>query len=287
VITAGVDIGSTTTKVVVLDDGKVRARLVTLSGNLPGQTALRVYAQALEDAGLAESDVAMVAATGYGRRLVDLGGIVMTEIKACAAGALAVYQGAAEGEKPGPGPQIEPARGTRLHTIIDVGGQDTKVVALDDAGDVEDFSMNDKCAAGTGRFLEMLAHKLEMSYEAFVEEALKSDTMIQMNATCAVFAESEVVGLLARQVSKADIAAAAHNAIAARIASMVRRVGQRGAYCFVGGGAKNRALVKAVQEALNKPVAVPEDAQTIIALGAAVGARRKLERAAGKDEEAE
>lgn len=271
-LTAGVDIGSTTTKAVILDDGKVRSRTVLPSGNLPGETARRALAEVLAAAALKESDLAMVASTGYGRRLVDLGGIVMTEIKACAAGALAV-RGEVEGQ--------------RLHTIIDVGGQDTKVVALDDAGDIEDFSMNDKCAAGTGRFLEMLAHKLEMSYEDFVAEAVKSDTMIQMNATCAVFAESEVVGLLARKVSKADIAAAAHNAIAARIASMVRRVGQRGAYCFVGGGARNRALVKAVQEALNKPVAVPEDAQTVVALGAAVGARRKLERAAGKDAEAE
>jgi predicted CoA-substrate-specific enzyme activase len=271
VITAGVDIGSTTTKAVVLEDGRVRGRTLLPSGNLPGETALRVLQEALAGAGLKDSDLATVAATGYGRRLVDLGGIVLTEIKAVAAGALAATAGAGE----------------RVHTVIDVGGQDTKVVALDDAGDIEDFSMNDKCAAGTGRFLEMLAHKLELPYDQFVAEALKSDTMIQMNATCAVFAESEVVGLLARKVSKADIAAAAHNAIAARIASMVRRVGTRGSYCFVGGGARNRALVKAVEEALNKPVYVPADAQTVVALGAAIGARRKLERAAEKDKDAD
>jgi predicted CoA-substrate-specific enzyme activase len=270
VITAGVDIGSTTTKAVVLDDGRVRGRVILASGNLPGEVALKVLEGALAAAGLKESELAAVAATGYGRRLVDLGGMVMTEIKAVAAGALAATAGAA----------VE-----RVHTVIDVGGQDTKVIALDDAGDIEDFSMNDKCAAGTGRFLEMLAHKLELRYEDFVAEALKSDTMIQMNATCAVFAESEVVGLLARKVSKADIAAAAHNAIAARIASMVRRVGTKGSYCFVGGGARNGALVKAVQEALNKPVHVPEDAQTVVALGAAIGARRKLERAAEKDKD--
>jgi len=269
VITAGVDIGSTTTKAVILDAGCERARIVLPSGNLPGETARRALAGVLADAGLAEKDVAAVATTGYGRRLVDLGDIVMTEIKACAAGVLAAA--AAPG-------------GERVHTIIDVGGQDTKVIALDDAGDIEDFSMNDKCAAGTGRFLEMLAAKLELPYEAFVAEALKSDTMIQMNATCAVFAESEVVGFLARSVSKADIAAAAHNAIAARISSMVRRVGTRGSYCFVGGGARNRALVKAVEEALNKPVYVPENAQTVTALGAAVGARRKLERAGDQAE---
>ena len=277
-ITAGVDIGSTTTKAVILDDGRVRARTVLPSGNLPGETAKKALAEVLTAAGLKESDLAMVAATGYGRRLVDLGGIVMTEIKACAAGALAATATATAGAGAASGLE-------RVHTVIDVGGQDTKVIALDDAGDIEDFSMNDKCAAGTGRFLEMLAHKLELPYEAFVAEASKSDTMIQMNATCAVFAESEVVGLLARNISKADIAAAAHNAIASRIASMTRRVGSRGSYCFVGGGARNRALVRAVEEALNKPVHTPEDPQTVIALGAAVGARRKLERAAEKGSE--
>ena len=257
-IFAGVDIGSTTTKAVILDDDTVRAARCEPSGNLPGRTAERLLGEALEEAGLKESDLTAIAATGYGRRLVDLGDIVMTEIKACATGML--FREAPNGP---------------IHTIIDVGGQDTKVIAVDDDGSIEDFSMNDKCAAGTGRFLEMLAAKLELTYEEFVAEALKSDTMIQMNATCAVFAESEVVGLLARNVSKSDIAAAAHNAIASRVASMVRRVGRRGEYAFVGGGARNRALVKAVQETLSKPVYAPEDAQLIVALGAAVGGRRK------------
>jgi predicted CoA-substrate-specific enzyme activase len=256
----GVDIGSTTTKAVVLDGEEVRARRLALSGNLPGETAKRVLREAMEEAGVGEQDVEVIATTGYGRRLVDLGDIVMTEIKACALGALRAVG----------------RREEQLHTIIDVGGQDTKVIALADDGDIEDFSMNDKCAAGTGRFLEMLADKLEMSYEQFAAEAVKSETMIQMNATCAVFAESEVVGLLARKVSKSDIAAAAHNSIAARIASMTRRVGQRGSYAFVGGGARNPALVKAVEEALNKPVYVPEHAQTVVALGAAIGAQRKI-----------
>ncbi len=257
-ICAGVDIGSTTTKVVLLDGDVIRAAVVVPSGNLPGKTAAETFRSALKEAGAAESDVAVVATTGYGRRLADFGDMVMTEIKACAAGALF---------RPGPdGP---------IHTVIDVGGQDTKVVSLDDSGEIEDFSMNDKCAAGTGRFLEMLAAKLGLTYEEFVADALASRTLIQMNATCAVFAESEVVGMLARNVSKSDIAAAAHNAIASRIASMTRRVGQRGGFCFVGGGARNAALVRAVQETLNRFVHVPEGAQTIIALGAALGARQK------------
>lgn len=261
-ICAGVDIGSTTTKVVLLDGDTVRAAVVVLSGNLPGRTAAETFRAALKEAGASESDVAAVATTGYGRRLADFGDMVMTEIKACAAGALF---------RPGPDGAV--------HTVIDVGGQDTKVIALDDSGEIEDFSMNDKCAAGTGRFLEMLAAKLGLSYGEFVAEALKSETMIQMNATCAVFAESEVVGMLARNVHKSDIAAAAHNAIASRIASMTRRVGQRGGFCFVGGGALNAALVRAVQETLGRPIHVPENAQTVIALGAALGARQKMWKA--------
>jgi len=267
-ISTGVDVGSTTTKAVVLDGRVVRASVLMPTGNLPASTAGRALRQALEQAELAESDVDVIATTGYGRRLADCGDMVMTEIKACAAGVLFRNR------------QEEPA-----HTIIDVGGQDTKVIALDDEDDIEDFSMNDKCAAGTGRFLEMLAAKLDLSYPEFVTEALRSETMIQMNATCAVFAESEVVGLLARNVPKCDIAAAAHNAIASRIASMVRRVAGRGGYCFVGGGALNAALVKALEENLNKPLFVPADAQFIVALGAAVVAREKTEKAAGKERE--
>lgn len=256
-ISAGVDIGSTTTKTVILDGDNVRGAVLVPSGNLPGRAAAKTFQQALEQAGLTESDVDVIATTGYGRRMPDFGDVVMTEIKACAAGAL--FRGAPDGP---------------IHTIIDVGGQDTKVIALDDAGDIEDFNMNDKCAAGTGRFLEMLAAKLELSYEDFVAEALKSDNMIQMNATCAVFAESEVIGLLARNVSKPDIAAAAHNAIASRIASMTRRVGRRPAFCFVGGGACNAALVKALQETLGRTLCVPGDAQFVVALGAAISGRR-------------
>ena len=259
-ISAGVDIGSTTTKAVILDDQTVRASVLLPSGNLPAKTAARALEIVLLESGLTKADIAVIATTGYGRRLPDFGDVVMTEIKACADGVL-----------------FHNAPGEPIHTIIDVGGQDTKVIALDDAGAIEDFSMNDKCAAGTGRFLEMLAQKLEMEYEEFVAEACKSDTMLQMNATCAVFAESEVVGMLARGVSKPDIAAAAHEAIATRIASMTRRVGQRGAFCFVGGGARNRALVQAVEGNLNQTVYVPDNAQIITALGAAIGARRKYE----------
>lgn len=259
-ITAGIDIGSTTIKVAILDQDRVLASLVAPAGGLPAETARSVFRQALDQTGVAESGLAAIATTGYGRRLVDFGDLVMTEIKACAAGVR----------------HCLPA--DTIRTIIDVGGQDTKVIALTPEGDIEEFSMNDKCAAGTGRFLEMLAAKLGLAYEEFVSAAVGSlQTVLQMNATCAVFAESEVVGLLARGEPKGDIAAAAHHAIASRIASMVRRVAYPEQACFVGGGARNQALVKTVEEHLNAPVRIPDTPQTVVAIGAAVCAQRKLQ----------
>lgn len=258
-ISAGLDIGSTTTKAVLIEDNAVRAALVVPTGTDPAATADTVLSSALAEAGIKREQLDVVVSTGYGRRLTTLSDMVLTEIKACALGVAST-----------------PVSGEKIRTVIDVGGQDTKVIALDDSGDVDDFSMNDKCAAGTGRFLEMLAHKLGMCYEEFVAIALESDTQLQMNATCAVFAESEVVGLLARNVSKADIAAAAHHAIAARIGAMIRRVARRGAYGFVGGGARNNALVKAVCAHLNAELVVLDGPQTVVALGAAVGGARRM-----------
>ena len=256
--TAGIDIGSTTTKVAVVEDGVLKGWRILPTGVLPARAAEEAFRELLRELKLEAGALDVVATTGYGRRLVDFGDLVLTEIKACAAGVLFMVP-----------------REAGVHTIIDVGGQDTKVLALDDAGGVEDFSMNDKCAAGTGRFLQVLADKLGMEYQEFVEEAGRSTNLIQMNATCAVFAESEVIGLLARGASKADIAAAAHHAISTRVASMVRRCARRGGYAFVGGGARNHALVKAVEEALNAPVHVPEHCQVVTALGAAVCAAAK------------
>ena len=265
-ISAGIDSGSTTTKAVILQDQQVLSSVVIPTGELPTDAARNAYTRALAEAESTPEDVVVLATTGYGRRLIGFGDMVITEIKSCATGVL-----------------FSNSSHKAIHTIIDVGGQDTKIIALDDDGGIEDFSMNDKCAAGTGRFLEMVAQKLGLSYEDCVAEALRSDKMIHMNATCAVFAESEVVGLLACGAKKADIAAAAHQAIASRIRSMVKRVGQRGEYYFVGGGARNRALVQALEENLSETVYVPPNAQTMAALGAAVGAAQRYERMLRKE----
>ncbi|MGA1840756.1 MAG: acyl-CoA dehydratase activase [bacterium] len=262
-ITAGVDIGSTTSKAVLLEEDTILGQAVINNKSLPAESADEVFERCCIQSGVNKRDIEAIATTGYGRRLAQFGDMVITEIKSCALGALFIKSPYGE-----------------IRTIVDVGGQDTKIIALNEDGDIEDFAMNDKCAAGTGRFLEMLADKLDLSYEEFVEQALSSNRMIHMNATCAVFAESEVISLLARGVDKSDIAAGAHDAVASRISSMIRRVGQAEVFCFTGGGALNRALIKAIEENLNKRLYVPDNPQTVAALGAAICARNKLQRKA-------
>ncbi len=257
--TAGIDIGSTTTKAVIFDGTSILASAVQPSGIAPAETAIKVLDAVLAEAKITKDQLASIASTGYGRRLTDLSDKVVTEIKACAAGA--VFMGTPDG---------------RPNTVVDIGGQDTKVIQLGADGQVTNFVMNDKCAAGTGRFLEVLAMKLEMSYDDFVKVALESTTQIQMNSTCAVFAESEVVSLLARGIKKADIAAAAHASIANRVGSMLRRLdAQTQPYLFVGGGALNAALLKSLEENIGVKLHSHQHAQRAIALGAAVIAQEE------------
>jgi len=260
-ITAGIDIGSTTIKIVIIKDNAIIGSGKTYAGTTPAQTAKNLYNKTLTDSDITENKIDAIATTGYGRRLVNFGDIVLTEIRACAIGAAFVL------------PEI------LVRTIIDVGGQDTKVISISEDGEIEGFSMNDKCAAGTGRFLEMLASRLDMTYEEFVTAALESfDTLLQMNSTCAVFAESEAIGMLAKGEKKGNIAAAAHHAIASRIASMVRRTAVAAENClFTGGGALNRALVKALEEQLGNKILIPQDPQLIVAIGAALWAARKIQ----------
>ncbi|MFC1484923.1 acyl-CoA dehydratase activase [bacterium] len=258
-IVAGIDVGSTTTKAVLLEGNKILGQIVIPAKTNPQESAKTVFEKCSTQNNIDKSKIEAIATTGYGRRLANFGDMVITEIKAAAFGS--TFLDTPIGQ---------------IHTIIDVGGQDTKVIVLDDEGNIEDFAMNDKCAAGTGRFLEVLANKLDLDYDNFVKKALNSKTMIHMNSTCAVFAQSEVISLLARGVNSGDIAAAAHNSIADRIGSMIRRVGQKDIICFTGGGALNDALKKALEENLNKKLYVPENPQTIVALGAAIVIRNKL-----------
>ena len=184
-ITAGIDIGSVTTKVVLLKEEKVIARVITSTGAHPALAAEEVLKEALKQVNLSRADIEYIVSTGYGRRSIEFGNRVITEISAAAKGASNL------------GSPWE-----RVRTVIDLGGQDSKVISLDEETRVTDFVMNDRCAAGTGRFLETMASVLGVNLEELGEWSLKAKTPIQISSICTVFAESEVISLIAQGKSK-------------------------------------------------------------------------------------
>lgn len=252
-ITAGIDIGSVTTKVVILDRDSVLARAISATGPHPKSTAEKVLEDALRQANLSRQDIGYIVSTGYGRRAIEFGNRAVTEISCCARGAR--WTGTPQGE---------------ARTIIDLGGQDMKVISLEEDGTCADFAMNDKCAAGTGRFLEVMADVLGIGLENLGELSLKSKTPIQINSTCTVFAESEVISLIAQGRNMEDIIAGIHSSIAQRIVNMIKQVGEKEVVFFCGGGAKNRGIHKALENRLGVKVFVPGEPQFVIALGAAL-----------------
>ncbi len=254
-LVAGIDIGSTTTKVALMDDGEVLCAEVAATGVNAKRTVEGLLAQALAAAGRSADDVDFVATTGYGRRMIPFADHVLSEIAANAKGAAFLAQGQAA-----------------VRTILDVGGQDSKVIALDAQGMVRDFAMNDKCAAGTGRFLELIARVLEVEVDAMGELSLQATAPCTINSLCAVFAESEVVSLLAEGAAVPDILAGIHASIAKRMAALVRRVGVAPAVFFDGGAALNVGLAQAMETELGVELVVPDRAQVATAIGAAFAA---------------
>lgn len=259
-ITAGVDIGSTTSKVVLLNDDGIMAREVIVNGALPADSAWDLFQNTLINAGIQRKAVAAVAMTGYGRRLANFGDMIITEIKSCGLGAVA---------------QTCPAG--QIYTVIDVGGQDTKVISLNDDGDVEDFAMNDKCAAGTGRFLEVMADALEVGVEELGLLAQQSRRPVAISSTCTVFAESEVIAQMSRGAPKSDIVAGLHAAIASRVAGLAGQVGLEEAVVMTGGVAQNIGVVRALETQISLPIHLPAEPQLVGALGAALLAYVKRE----------
>lgn len=256
-ITAGIDIGSVTTKVIILDGERVLGRTICPTGAHPKRAAQKMLEEALGQAGLLRVDIRYIVSTGYGRRSIEFGNRVITEISAAAKGVS--YSGLSPKE--------------RVRTVIDLGGQDSKVVSIDEEGKVVDFEMNDRCAAGTGRFLETMARVLEIALEDLGERSLKAEIPIQISSICTVFAETEVISLIAQGKSKEDIIAGIHDSIAERICGMVTRVGARKAISFIGGGARNLGVKKAIEDRLGVKIVVPAQPQFVIALGAALIAR--------------
>jgi predicted CoA-substrate-specific enzyme activase len=252
-ITAGVDIGSLTAKAVVLVNDGIAGYCVMPGGSDVTAAAGRVLAIALENAKTRQADLAAVVATGYGRAKVPLAGKCITEITCDAIGTHFLVPEA------------------RL--VIDVGGQDSKVISLDEDGRVADFAMNDKCAAGTGRFLEVMARALEIELEQLGPASLKHKKHVDISSMCTVFAESEVVSLIAEGYAREDILHGLHQAIASRIAAMARGLIADGMVVLCGGVAKNTGVVKAFEERLRTKVRVPPEPQIVAALGAAIYAR--------------
>jgi len=240
---AGLDIGSRTVECVVID----AAGRILASERIDTGPSLAADCRRL----LASQRFDRLTVTGYGRGLaeVEFDAPSITEIKAVASGIGILFPG--------------------CRTVLDVGGQDTKVIALDDAGRPQRFEMNDRCAAGAGRFLELMAHALGYELADFGPAAITGREGVQLSSMCAVFAESEVVGLLTRGAAREDIGRAVHESIMRRTLTMLRRVSVQPPIAFVGGGARNACLVQMLGDALGCEVLVPEDPQMLGALGAA------------------
>lgn len=250
-IKAGVDIGSVTTKCVIVKEGVILGKALTKTSFDTERTADNILQKAIEEAEIKRDAVSVVISTGYGRRQFKGADKIITEISAVAKGGYIL--------------------GGKIRCLVlDVGGQDTKVVEVDDKGEVVDFLMNDKCAAGTGRFLEMMADVLETNINGFSALAMSSKTPVKINSTCSVFAESEVVSLITSSTPKEDIAAGLFNAIASRIANMVRQFSHTDKIFFCGGGAKIPALKYSLEKILEREIILLPEPQFVVAYGAAM-----------------
>jgi (R)-2-hydroxyacyl-CoA dehydratese activating ATPase len=241
---AGIDIGSRTIEVVVVDDTG------GIISSCQGDTGFDPMAEAKKMV----EDVAYdhIMATGYGRNLFEISfdAQTVTEIKAHATGARAIFPHAG--------------------AVLDIGGQDSKAIALFENGRVKKFEMNDRCAAGTGKFLEIMARTLGFDIEAFGREALNTDKDVNISSMCTVFAESEVTSLIAKGQDRREIARGLHSSVIRRATAMINRIASDGDIVFTGGVAKNPCMRTLLMDKLNRPILIPDDPQQIGALGAAL-----------------
>jgi predicted CoA-substrate-specific enzyme activase len=247
----GLDLGSTAIKMVITDEEKILCGLTTATA--PGQEEIgrQLIAKGLESLDLTPDQVSSITTTGYGKKLYSAADLNLDEISANAAGIFRLSQGQAR-------------------TIINIGGQDLKVITLDNDGKVLDFRMNDKCAAGTGRFFELVSRLLDTPFTDFGELAKSSRHEVELNSTCVVFAETEIISLLARGVAKEDIIHALHASVARRVAAMMGRTPHDDAIYLDGGPARNKGLVEAIEDELLSDIMVLDDPQFTVAFGAAI-----------------
>jgi predicted CoA-substrate-specific enzyme activase len=253
-IAAGIDVGSVNTKLVVFDRASqtMFCEKVVPTGPRPRETAHRVMAQCRNEHKDLSGRARGVVATGYARHVVDGAGATVTEIKAAALGIRYWHPEA--------------------RTVVDIGGQDSKVLSLDGSGKVSDFAMNDRCAAGTGHFLSVLSKTLSVPLAEFGRLSLESRRPVPVSSLCVVMAESEILSLLAADTPVADVIAGLHEALARRVANMAARLRVEPEVVFTGGVAQNPGMQVALEKALGVPVAVARKPLLAAALGAALSA---------------
>ncbi len=249
-ITVGIDSGSVSTKGAIIKDGNLLTSKVIPSGYNVKTSANTILKTLLDETGINMDDITALISTGYGRKRIDFADQSVTEITCHAAGAR--------------------FQNPEIRSIIDIGGQDCKAILTDNAGKVTNFVMNDKCAAGTGRFLEVMARALEVDLDNFGELSLKAQNPAKISSLCTVFAESEVISLIAQGESRENIIAGIHLSIASRVSAMAGRAGINGSILLTGGVAHNKGVVNALALKTGSGIEIPKHPQVNGAIGAAL-----------------
>ena len=255
---AGIDVGSTMTKAVILNKGII-ASIIGPTGPEQRRLANKVMEKALNKAAISFKNITYIVSTGYGRINVPFTDKQFTEITCHAKGVISLFP--------------------KARTIIDIGGQDVKGIKIDDTGKIIDFVMNDKCAAGSGRFIEVIADTLGVQLDKVGDLALQSKNPAKISNICTIWAQQEVAASLARGVPISDLFAGVHYSLADRIIRMVNRIKVEEAVIVTGGGGKNRGLLKALSEQLGHEILVPEEPLITGALGAALMGKEIVEKA--------
>ena len=255
-IVAGCDVGSLTGKAVIMEDGKIKSFCIIRGTPIPQKTAELVMNETLKKANMRMEEIQYIVGTGYGRVKIHFANTNISEISCHAKGANWLLP--------------------TVRSLIDIGGQDCKVISINENGEVVEFAMNDKCAAGTGRFLELSAKALGLELETIGPESLKSTAPCTITSQCSVFAESEIISLLAENKSIPDIAAGIHKSIANRVISLMKRLGFKKDMAVSGGVAKNPGVIKFLEDEFGDVKKMTVDPQLVGALGAALLARERL-----------
>ncbi|SDY22730.1 acyl-CoA dehydratase activase [Eubacterium barkeri] len=259
--TLGIDIGSTATKGIILKNGTDIVSLAKVDVGTGTSGSKRVMDALFEKSNLKPEEIAYTIATGYGRKKFEFGDKQISELSCHTRGAYFKLKD--------------------VRTIIDIGGQDVKTIKVNKLGKMESFAMNEKCAAGTGRFLDVMAGVLETRVDQMGDLSAQADEDLNISTTCTVFAESEVISLMSNGAKLANVAAAIHKSVAKRVCGLAHRAGVEASVVMTGGVAQNRGVIRAIERELKLPVTVPENPQMMGALGAAILAFEAMQEGRG------